>query len=138
MGLLIDSTAFVHAERRGQTPEELVHGLIDRFGDVDLAISVMSAGELFHGCWRASSPARRSRRKEFVEAVLSAIPAVPVSLVVMRIFAEIDAHLSAVGKRIATSDLLIASTALSRGDEVATGNVRHFRRVPQLVVHELE
>ena len=138
MGLLIDSTAFIHAERRRRTPEQLVQDLIDRFGDIELAISVMSAGELFHGCWRADTAARRAQREEFVEAVLSAIPAVPISLAVMRVFGEIDATLSAAGERIATSDLLIACTALSRGDEIATGNVRRFGRVPGLVVRELE
>ncbi len=137
MGLLIDSTAFIHAERRRQTPEQLVQDLIDRFGDIELAISVMSAGELFHGCWRADTAARRAQREEFIEAVLSAIPAVPISLEVMRVFGEIDATLSSAGGRIATSDLLIACTALSRGDGIATGNVRHFDRVPGLVVHHL-
>lgn len=138
MGLLIDSTAFIHAERRRRTPEQLIQNLIDRFGDIELAISVMSAGELFHGCWRADTAARRAQREEFVEAVLSAIPAVPISLAVMRVFGEIDAKLSTAGERIATSDLLIACTALSRGDEIALGNVRDFGRVPGLVVHNLE
>jgi predicted nucleic acid-binding protein len=36
--------------------------------------------------------------------------------------------------RIPTSDLLIASTALLRGDEVVTGNARHFHRVPGLFI----
>ncbi len=67
MGLLIDSTVLVHAERMRQTPSQLVEEVIARWGDVELAISVMSAGELFHGCWRADSPARRARREEFVE-----------------------------------------------------------------------
>lgn len=137
MGLLIDSTVFIRAERRRQTPERLVRDLIDRFGDVELALSVMSAGQLFHGCWRTNSVVRRSQRLEFVESMLSAIPAVPVTLDVMRVFGEVDAGLRASGERIATSDLLIASTALARGHEIATGDVRHFDRVPGLVVHEV-
>jgi tRNA(fMet)-specific endonuclease VapC len=103
-----------------------------------MAISVMSAGELFHGCWRADSPARRARREEFVESILSVIPAVPISLDVMRVFGQVDAMLRASGVPLPTSDLLIACTALSRGDEVATGNRRHFHRVPGLEVHELD
>lgn len=58
-----------------------------------------------------------------------------VTLPIMRVSAEIDAHLRAAGKRCPTSDLLIASTALAR-DDVVTGNVRHFDRVPGLTVHE--
>jgi predicted nucleic acid-binding protein len=137
VGLLIDSTVFIHAERENRSPEQLVEALAAMFGDVELAISAMSAGELFHGCWRADNPARRARREEFVEAILAAIPAVPITLPIMRVFGEIDAQWSAGGRRLPTSDLLIACTALSRGDEIVTGNRRRFDRIPGLKVHEL-
>jgi predicted nucleic acid-binding protein len=135
MGLLIDSTLFIHAERSRQTPDRLVADVATRFGDVELAVSVMSAGELFHGCWRAGTPSRRASREEFVEAILSAIPVIPITLPIMRIFGEIDAQLTAGGRRPPTSDLLIACTALSRGDGIVTGNRRHFDRVPGLALH---
>ena len=137
MGLLIDSTLFIHAERAGHTPVQLVADLASRFGEVELALSVMSAGELFHGCWRADTPARRARREEFVETILAAIPVVPLTLPIMRVFGEIDAQLTTHGQRLPTSDLLIACTALSRGDEIVTGNMRHFDGVPGLVVHDI-
>ena len=136
MGLLIDSTLLIRAEKDRLTPASLVGRILDRWGDAELAISAMSAGELLHGCWRADTPARRARREEFVEAVLAAIPVVAITLPVMRVFAEIDAHLRAAGSRLPTSDLLIASTALARGDAVVTGNVRHFDRVQGLTVHD--
>lgn len=97
----------------------------------------MSAGELIHGCWRADTPARRARREEFVEAIFAAILVVPITLVIARLFGQIDASLSAEGRRIPTSDLLIASTVLSRDDEIVTGDPRHFDRVPGLTVHIL-
>jgi predicted nucleic acid-binding protein len=137
VGLLIDSTACVHAERHRQAPADFVGAIMEEWGDANLGISVMSAGELFHGCWRANTPARRARREEFVAALLSAIPVVPVTITIARVFGEIDARLSAKGERLPTSDLLIAATALSRGDAVVTGNVRHFARVPKLTVHQL-
>lgn len=136
MGLLIDSTLLIHAERNGLTPEQLVARVVDEWGDVELAISAMSAGELFHGCWRADTAARRSRRVEFVESLLSAVPVVPMDLPIMRVFGEIDARLRARGKVVPTSDLLVASTALSRGDEIVTGNARHFRSIPGLKVRQ--
>lgn len=137
MGVLIDSTVFIHAERNRQTPADVIAELMARWGDVDLGISVMSAGELFHGCWRADTPSRRASREEFVEAILAAVPVVAITLAIARVFGEIDARWSAAGRRIPTSDLLIASTALSRGDEIVTGNARHFDRVPGLTVHRL-
>lgn len=136
MGLLIDSTLLIRAERDRLTPAQLMSEVLDRWGDVDLAISAMSAGELLHGCWRADTVERRARREEFVEALLSALPVVAITLPIMRVFAEIDAGLRGARKKLPTSDLLIACTALSRGDEVVTGNPRHFRRVPGLTVHE--
>lgn len=136
MGLLIDSTLLIRAERNRLTPAELVAEILERWGDVELAISVMSAGELLHGCWRADTVARRARREEFVETVLSTVPVVGVTLPIMRVFAEIDARLRSSGNRLPTSDLLIASTALSRDDDVVTGNARHFGKVPGLTVHQ--
>lgn len=135
MGLLIDSTLLIRAEKERLTPASLMAEILDRWGDVELAISAMSAGELLHGCWRADTPARRARREEFVEAVLAAVPVVAITLTIMRVFAEVDARLRAAGSRLPTSDLLIAATALARGDDVVTGNVRHFDRVPGLTVH---
>jgi tRNA(fMet)-specific endonuclease VapC len=136
VGLLIDSTLLIHAERHLLTPAGLVGELLDRWGDVELAISAMSAGELLHGCWRADTPTRRARREEFVEALISALPVVALTLPVMRVFAQLDAQLRSAGTRLPTSDLLIAATALAREDDLVTGNVRHFRRIPGLTVHE--
>lgn len=115
----------------------MIAELLERWGDVGLAMSVMSAGELLHGCWRADTAPRRARREEFVEAILAALPVVPVTLPVVRMFAQIDAELSSRGERLPTSDLLIACSALSRDDEIVTGNRRHFDRVPGLKVRAL-
>jgi predicted nucleic acid-binding protein len=115
VGLLIDSTALIHADRARWTPSALIAGLLDRFGDAELAMSAMSAGELFHGCWRAESAQRRARNDAH--------------------FGRLDAPLTARGKRLPTSDLLIASTAMAREDEIVTGNLRHFDSIPRLVVH---
>jgi hypothetical protein len=48
VGLLIDSTVFVAAERRQETASDVVARILRDYGDVDLALSVMSAGELIH------------------------------------------------------------------------------------------
>jgi len=97
----------------------------------------MSAGELLHGCWRADTAARRARREEFVEATIAAVPVVPITLPIVRVYAQTDAELAARGERLPTSDLLIGCTALSREDEVVTGNRRHFDRIPKLTVHDM-
>ncbi|MEX2177623.1 MAG: PIN domain-containing protein [Gemmatimonadaceae bacterium] len=138
MGLLIDSTAFIHAERQRLTAAEFIEEVMTRWGDIELALSVMSAAELLHGVWRAEGPVRRARREEFVEALLVALPVVPITLTTARLFAERDARLAARGARIPTSDMLIACSALARGDDVLTGDPRHFRRVRELTVRTLK
>jgi tRNA(fMet)-specific endonuclease VapC len=134
VGFLIDSTVFVFAEKQQLAPDRLIAAIGERFGDVELAVSVMTAGELRHGCWRADTPARRARREEFVEAVLGTVPVIPVSLPIMRVYAEVDARLSRKGERLPVSDLVIGSTALAGGHGVITGNPRHFERIPGLKV----
>ena len=44
----------------------------------------------------------------------------------------------ALSHRPAVDDILIAATALTRREAVATGNVKHFRFIPGLVVHHLK
>jgi tRNA(fMet)-specific endonuclease VapC len=137
LGLILDSTLFIYAERTGKTPSSLVQELIDRYRDQTLALSAMTAGELLHGCWRAGDPRRRARREEFVEGILNAVPVVAITLPIMRVFGEVDAALRARGKTLPTSDLLIGCTAIYRGDEVVTGNERHFAKIPGLKVRLL-
>ena len=80
-------------------------------------------------------PVTASKTRGFVEALLAAIPVLPVTLATARVFGQIDAQLTAEGQRIPTSDLLIAATALSRGDAIVTGDARHYDRVTGLTVH---
>ncbi len=47
---------------------------------------------------------------------------------------RIDGYSQARGERIALADLLIGATALDLGYAVATHNVRHFRKIPDLMV----
>lgn len=46
-----------------------------------------------------------------------------------RIFASIDAALSAAGNRLAVEDLMIAAIALAGGHEIITRDLRSFTRV---------
>ena len=48
--------------------------------------------------------------------------------------ARVWAHLEQAGEAIAAHDLWIAATALAHGLALATGNARHFERVPGLSV----
>jgi len=127
MALLIDTSVLIDAERRERS-------LSSSLGDDDRAISVITASELLHGVHRTSDGAARTRRAAFVEGLLSAVEALPITMAVARIHAEIWTELKNDGDLIGAHDLWIAATALSQGMTIATANVRDFERVPGLSV----
>lgn len=127
MAILIDTSVLIDAERRHRS-------LSSNLGSEDRAISVISASELLHGVHRAADGKARARRAAFVEGLLAAVEALPITMAVARIHAEIWSALKEDGTVIGAHDLWIAATALSQGMVVATANVRDFERVPGLDV----
>lgn len=131
MARLIDTSALIELERRGQP----LRALLASAPDETWAIAGITAAELLLGVERADSPARRGRRSMLVEEVLADLPVLPFDLPVTRVHARVAARLLAAGRVIGAHDLLIAATALAHGYAVLTHNLRHFERVPDLVVH---
>jgi tRNA(fMet)-specific endonuclease VapC len=124
---LIDTSVLVDAERGG--------GALGRVpADGEHSISVISVSELLHGVHRAGDGSRRLQRQVFVEDVLSALEALPITLGVSRIHAELWAQLEAAGEIIGAHNLWIAATAIAHGLHVATTNAREFERVSGLSV----
>lgn len=94
--------------------------------------SSVTLGELLYGALRSSHAAALLER---IEAVIPAeLPVLPFDAAAARRYGELRAELEARGTPIGDADIRIASIALSRGLKVVTGNERHFRRVPDLVV----
>ena len=128
MGTLIDSSVLIAAERGRLDVREK---LAAEPGE-PVALAAISASELLHGVHRAGSTAQRTRRRAFVEHLLSALPVLPFDLVAARIHAELWARLAAKGAQVGTHDLLIAATAIAAGYRVATRDERSFPRIPGL------
>ncbi len=128
MGLLIDSGVIIAHERDLLDLDARVRD----HRDEAFFLSVVSASELLHGVWRADSPQRRAKRTAFVEAVLERFPLLPVDLAVARTHAEVWADLAARGLMIGMNDTWLAATCLTHDLTLATGNERHFERVPDL------
>jgi tRNA(fMet)-specific endonuclease VapC len=91
----------------------------------------ITVGELIYGARRVGRESLTSR----VEAVMRGAQTVlPFDTVAARRFGELKAELERRGEPLAEPDLRIAAIAVSRGLTLVTRNVRHFRRVPGLVV----
>jgi predicted nucleic acid-binding protein len=134
MGLILDSSVAIAAERRGDTPAQLVAQAMTVAGDQQAALSSVGLAELVHGIYRANTRELRHRRKSFVEELRAGLIVYPFSAETALLAGRIDGEQTANGARIPFPDLLIGATALSLGYSVLTSNARHFRQIPNLNV----
>lgn len=136
MGLILDSSVIVDAERRGETVERLIERILRSTGDQDAALSAVGLTEIVHGIYRAATPAIRSRRETFLNELLADLAVYPYTKEAAILAGKLDGEQQNKGVVIPFADLLIGATALTLSYSVLTVNVRHFERIPGLsVVH---
>ena len=92
-------------------------------------VSSVTAAELFFGAFNSSRPDENADR---VAGFLAEFPEARLTTAAARTFGELKARLRRQSVQIAPLDLLIAAIALRNGCTLATGNVRHFRQIPDL------
>ena len=114
MGLILDSSVVIAADRQGRTAYEMLEAIGAQAADPEIAVSVVTVLELAHGIARANTPAQRAARQKFLDDLLIGMPVHPVTVPVALRAGQIDGQLQAAGTRVALADLLIGTTALVR------------------------
>jgi len=137
MGLILDSSVLIAAERQGKNARQMLAAIAGAVGNTEIAISVVTLIELAHGASRADTPQRKDQRLQFIEELLAALPIHSVTVPIALRAGQIDGESQAKGLRIPLSDLLIGVTALELDYSVATSNLRHFQRIAGLSVMQL-
>ncbi len=137
MGLILDTSILIESERRGEGVEDILRSVRGAHGEIDVALSAVSAVELTHGIYRARTDADRDRRRVFVEGVFHDLIVHPLTLGIAQLAGRIEGEQAARGVSIAMEDLIIGATALHLGFDVVTLNVRHFQMIPGLSVLSL-
>jgi tRNA(fMet)-specific endonuclease VapC len=132
LGVILDSSVIIGAERAGHSPAQLIRHVVEHVGDQPAA--AVGYAEVAHGIYRAQSEAQRAARKNFVEGLLAQLPVYPFTREAADLAAKLGAESAARGNVIPIADLFIGATALSLGFAVLTANDRHFRLVPGLTV----
>jgi predicted nucleic acid-binding protein len=131
MGIIIDTSVFIRAERNNQSLSVLVSGLPL---DDDVYISVVTISELLVGVYRANNKEWRIIRSAYVEQILSSFIAIEITASISRIHSTIVADLMQRGQIIGVQDMWIAATAIHNGFSVLTYDVSDFSRIKGLNV----
>ena len=137
LGLILDSSVIVEAERKGQTVEQLLEQVSRSVGEVEIAICSVTVAELVHGVYRANTGESRQRRRAFIDELKRHVPVHPVTDETGEIIGRISGEQAAKGIKIPFDDLAVGASALEQGYAVATLNLRHFQMIPGLVVRQL-
>lgn len=136
LGVILDSSIVIEAERKLQTVEDLLTEVRQRFGEVEIAISAVTVAELVHGVERANTPEIRQRRRAFIDELKKHVPVHRVTSEPGELAGTLSGRQAAKGTNLPIDDLLIGASAIGQDYAVATRNERHFRKIPGLqIVH---
>jgi len=137
MGLILDSSVIITAERREDSVEKLLERVFVVSGDQDAALSSVGLTELVHGIYRAQNPGMRRQRESFIGELLHDLTVYPYTKDTAMLAGRLEGEQQVRGVTIPLGDLLIGDTALSMGFSILTVNSRHFRMIPGLQVIQL-
>src|SRR5215469_9293174 len=112
MGVVLDSSVLIAAERRGESVRQILRRVQVGCGETDSALSVVTIVELTHGIYRAKSDADRQRRRAFSEELRRDMVVHPVTVEIAELAGRIEGEQATRGVSIAFEDLLIGATAL--------------------------
>jgi predicted nucleic acid-binding protein len=90
MGLILDSSVLIAAERKGKTTRQTLTEIAAHAPGEEVALSVVTVIELMHGVVRAGSPQRKSVRQQFLNELIVALPVYPVTIPVALRAGQID------------------------------------------------
>ncbi len=97
-----------------------------------IAVSIVSFAELYEGAYGSQNPQGEIAR---IQQFLTSYPVINLSDVITDRFGQARAQLRSQGRLIPDLDLLIGVTATVNNLTVMTRNVRHFGRIPGVVIY---
>jgi tRNA(fMet)-specific endonuclease VapC len=137
LGVVLDSSVLIAAERRKLTAAEAVESVQKIIGEVPVVLSALTVAEVGHGIYRANTPEIRERRRLFLDELKATVPVYPVTEAAAEIIARVGGEQAAKGVILPLGDLIIGACALELGYAIGTSNARDFNRIPGLNIVEL-
>ncbi|MCL4429178.1 MAG: type II toxin-antitoxin system VapC family toxin [Chloroflexi bacterium] len=97
-----------------------------------LSTTIITSAELFYGAYKSNNV---DREKAKMRLVLSRFIVFQMDEISAEKFGQILSGLEKLGLKIADKDVMIAATALSKGENtIITRNKRDFERIPNITV----
>ena len=90
MGLILDSSVVIAAERRGDNVAQMLKGIVVATGDQRTVLSSVGLTELVHGIYRAQTAQARSRRDSFIHELLNDVEVYPYTKETALLAGKID------------------------------------------------
>jgi len=125
---LLDTSICIYIAKR-KPPEVLAR--FEALGAGDVAMSLITYGELLYGAGRSSTP---SQAIAIIRKLIEAVTVLSMEPEVGTHYGAIRAYLTAAGTPIGGNDLWIAAHARASRLTLVTNNESEFRRVPDLRV----
>jgi predicted nucleic acid-binding protein len=134
LGIVLDSSVLIAAERRKLTVAQVVESVLEIAGELPMILCAISVAEIGHGIYRANTEGLRQRRRAFLDELKATVPIHPISAATAEIIARIGGEQAVRGITLPLGDLIIGASAIELGYAVATSNLRDFMRIPGLRV----
>lgn len=127
---IFDTDIYTNVMKKLPSEELLDH--LKKVPRRDQFTTAITIGEVFYGIMKSSNMLRLL--KLFETVLLPRVTVLPFDFPAGKKYGEIRSLLEKQGTPLEHADLQIASIALSRNMTLITGNIRHFKRVPDLKV----
>ena len=101
LGLVLDSSVLIAAERRNLTAAQAIENVQKTIGEAPVVLSAVTIAEIGHGIYRTNMPEIRERRRAFLDDLKAAVPIYPVTEATAEIIARIGGEQAAKGINIA-------------------------------------
>jgi tRNA(fMet)-specific endonuclease VapC len=93
--------------------------------------TAISASELFEGAYNSKEKEKETKN---VRELLGRIQLLDFDIGACERYGQLSRELRSLGRAIGDMDTLIASLAISHNEPLLTADIRHFSRVPGLIV----
>lgn len=80
LGLVLDSSILIAAERRGTEIPDLIESIAAVHGNIRLSLPLVTVAELVHGIYRAKTPEISQRRRAYIAELIALAPVHPMTL----------------------------------------------------------